>query len=130
MRTIAVVVLAGIVCACSRPDDQKTGTITTDNAAQTRADMSPELKMHLDSGNAAFRRKDYPVARTHYQAAIAADEKQPAGWFGIYMVELAAGNAEAAGKALDRAQKLVPGATLIHPNRNDAPPNPHPATTN
>ena len=130
MRAIAVIVMVGIASACARPDDQKTGTITTENAEQTRADMSPELKMHLDSGNAAFRRKDYPVARTHYQAAIDADQKQPAGWFGLYMVELAAGNAEAAGKALDRAQKLVPGATLIHPNKNDAPPNPHPATTN
>ena len=129
MRAIAAIVLVGIVSACA-PDDQKTSTITTDNAEQTRADMSPELKMHLDSGNAAFRRKDYPAARTHYQAAIDADQKQPAGWFGMYMVELAAGNAEAAGKALDRAQKLVPGATLIHPNKNDAPPNPHPATTN
>ena len=129
MRIVTVIVLVGMVSACA-PDDQKTGTIATDNAEQTRAEMSPELKLHLDSGNAAFRRKDYAVARTHYQSAIEADEKQPAGWFGIYMVELAAGNAEAAGKALDRAQKLVPGATLIHPSRKDAPPNPHPATTN
>jgi hypothetical protein len=130
MKRILLAVACMTVLTACRPDDQKTGTVATDGARETRANMSPELKMHLDSGNAAFRRKEYPAARTHYEAATRVDKKQAAGWFGLYMVELASGNAEAAGKALKRAQELVPGATLIHPNKNDAPPNPHPAQAN
>jgi len=108
----ALLVLSTLAC---RPDDQKTATIDTDAAKNARAALPPELAMHLDSGNAAFRRKDYGNAKVHYQAATRLDADQPAGWFGIYMVELANGNNGAAQRALRRAQKLVPGATLIHP---------------
>lgn len=129
MKNIGIVLLVLAAIGC-RPDDQKTSTLDAEGAKQTRADISPALAMHLDSGNAAFRRKDYVKAREHYDAAIKADDKQPAGWFGIYMVELALGNAEAAGKALDKAQGMVPGATLIHPKPGDTAglPSGHPST--
>ena len=73
------------------------------------------VAMQLDSGNTAFKAKDYAAARKHYNAVIKIDDEQPAGWFGIYMVELAEGNGKAAEEALKRAQKLMPGASLIHP---------------
>ena len=71
-----------------------------------------DVRASLDSGNAAYKAKDYDRARAHYQRVTDIDKDEPAGWFGIYMVELALGNAEAAGKALDKAQGMVPGATL------------------
>ena len=116
MKTFGAAIIALSLLAC-RPDDQKTESIDPRAARDARAAMPPRVALHLDSGNIAFRRKDYPTARRHYDAAIRADEKQPAGWFGIYMVELAEGNAPQAQAALKKAQKLVPGATLLHPKQ-------------
>ena len=114
MRSLWAVMFVLLALAC-RPDDQKTSTIDAGAVKDARATLPPELVMHLDSGNAAYRRKDYANARLHYEAATRIDDRQPAGWFGIYMVELATGDTAAAQRALRRAQKLVPGATLIHP---------------
>jgi hypothetical protein len=52
------------------------------------------------------------------------DEKHPAGWFGLHMVERAQGDSAAAQKALEATQKLVPGATLIHPDSAAGKPRP------
>ncbi|MBI4205104.1 MAG: hypothetical protein HY527_08765 [Betaproteobacteria bacterium] len=98
-----------------RPDDQETGSIEAADVRGARSDVSPEVAMHLDSGNAAYRAGDYPGALRHYRAIVRADDKHAAGWFGIYMAQLALGNAPAADSALKRAQKRARGATLIHP---------------
>lgn len=98
-----------------RPDDQKTETIDAADVKEARAEISPELAAHLDSGNAAYKAKDYARAREHYRAVTRIDENAAAGWFGIYMVEQAQGNAAAADSALERARKQAPGATIIHP---------------
>ena len=115
MKIIVACTIALLMLGC-RPDDQKTSTIDAKGARDSRAQLPPQLVVHLDSGNAAYRRKDYPAAKHHYEAAIRVDEKHPAAWFGLHMVERAQGNAAAAQRALEQTQKLVPGATLIHPD--------------
>jgi tetratricopeptide (TPR) repeat protein len=113
MRWLAIVgVLLMFGC---RPDDQRTETIDAKDAKEARAHISPELATHLDSGNAAYKTKDYARAREHYRAVTRIDADAAAGWFGIYMVEQALGNAAAADSALERARKRAPGATIIHP---------------
>ena len=52
-----------------RPDDQKTETIDASQVKEARADISPESAAHLDSGNAAYKAKDYARAREHYRTS-------------------------------------------------------------
>ncbi|MDX1674063.1 MAG: tetratricopeptide repeat protein [Longimicrobiales bacterium] len=120
-RRCALVAIPLLLIACSPPDDQETGSIRGDEVRQTRAELPPELVAALDSGNAAYRRGDYQAALTAYEEAVAADDDVAAGWFGIYMAHLALGNTEAADSAMERAQSLAPGASLIHPGRDTTP---------
>ena len=115
MKRFTLVALL-IVSAC-RPDDQKTESIDAEDVKEARAHISPEMVTHLDSGNAAYKAKDYERAKRHYEAVTKIDKEAPAGWFGIYMSELALGDSAAAAAALERARKEAPGATLIHPNQ-------------
>jgi hypothetical protein len=104
------------VSGCRRPgEDQPTESVTREDIKKERAERSPAFIAQLDSGNAAFKAKDYERALRHYQNATKIEDDEPAGWFGIYMTELARGNAAAADVALKRAQQHAPGATLIHP---------------
>jgi hypothetical protein len=82
---------------------------------KARTEPAPELVAQLDSGNAAYKARDWERALRHYRAVTQLDDEMPAGWFGIYMTEMARGNAPAADSALERAQRRAPGASLIHP---------------
>ena len=118
-RGIGLVLVLGIGLGFSgcrqRGEDQKTESIGAGDVKSERAERSPEFIAQLDSGNAAYRAQDYERALRHYQAVTRLDEDEAAGWFGIYMTELARGNAAAADLALKRAQEHAPGASLIHP---------------
>lgn len=103
-----------LIGAC-RPDDQSTGSIKQEDVRKARTKLPSAAVAQLDSGNAAYRARDYQRAVQHYQAAIGIDSEQAAPWFGIYMAESALGNVTRADSALQRAQKIAPGATLIHP---------------
>jgi Flp pilus assembly protein TadD len=107
-------VCLALVGAC-RPDDQSTGSIKQDDIRKARTEMPAAAVAQLDSGNAAYRVGDYPRAIQHYQAATRIDSEQAAPWFGLYMAERALGNVAGADSALQRAQKVAPGASLIHP---------------
>lgn len=116
--TVAAAVVAGttMLAGCARTgDDQETGTMSREEVLDARASLSPEVAAALDSGNAAYRDERYEDARQHYIAAVRADDDVAAVWFGLYMAELALGNAAGADSAMDRARALAPGATLIHP---------------
>jgi tetratricopeptide (TPR) repeat protein len=117
-RTTLVIVLALMIAACKRPDDQKTESIEAKDMNEARADISPAARAQLDSGNTAYKAKEYDRALAFYQRVTELDKDAAAGWFGIYMTELARGNAPAADSALRRAQKQAPGASLIHPKTN------------
>lgn len=110
----AWLVLLAILAAC-KPEDQRTGSVEKEAVREARTTLPGAMVAQLDSGNAAYRAKDYRRAVQHYRAAARIDGERAAPWFGIYMAERAAGNAAAADSALKRAQKIAPGATLIHP---------------
>ncbi|MCA9764518.1 MAG: hypothetical protein KC544_15465 [Gemmatimonadetes bacterium] len=111
LAALAVTVAAG---AC-RPDDQRTDTIDPNAAMQVRAHWPPEVAAQLDSGSTAFRDDDYETALGHYTRVTEMAPDIAAGWFGIYMAQHALGHTEAAAAAYERAQGMVPGATLLHP---------------
>ena len=106
---------AAALSACGpRGEDQETGSISREDIEEARRELDPAVAAALDSGNAAYRARDYEAAREHYAKATRAGEDVAATWFGLYMAELALGNAEAADAAMARAQELAPGASLIH----------------
>ena len=116
MRTLtfALVLLLGL-SACRRPEDQTTESIDREDVRAARTDPPRVLVVQLDSGNAAYKVKDWERALRHYRRVTEMDDEMTAGWFGIYMTEMARGNGPAADSALRRAQEHAPGATLIHP---------------
>ena len=122
----AVVALAAAsagVVGCGAPgDDQETGSISRDDVLEARAALPAGVVAALDSGNAAYREGRYDEARGHYRDATRQGEDVAAAWFGLYMAELALGNSAAADSAMDRAQRLAPGASLIHPAEPDSTP--------
>jgi Flp pilus assembly protein TadD len=118
-RLLMAFALVAAVSACRNNgplrDDQATGSI--DSAAWGAArDLSPGVAEALDSGNAAFRAKDFAAARTHYMRAVELGPDESAGWFGLSMVERQLGNAAAADSAMQRVRDLAPGASLLHPD--------------
>jgi Flp pilus assembly protein TadD len=131
MNTGSRIALAGLVVfiACNRsdlPDDQATGTI--DSAAWSQArDLPAGVREALDSGNAAFRARDYEAAREQYLRAVELGPEESSAWFGLSMVERQLGNAAAADSAMQRVQQLTPGASLIEPGTaSDTMPSIHP----
>jgi tetratricopeptide (TPR) repeat protein len=66
------------------------------------------FQLQLDSGNAAYRAKDYKGARDHYTRATKMDSTSAAGWFGVYMAEDKLGNRTAADDAMKKARALNP----------------------
>jgi len=120
---IVVVALAGALAACGRggplPDDQATGSIDSTAWSEAR-DLPPDVRVALDSGNAAFRAGAYDAAREQYRRAVELGPDQSAAWFGLSMVERQLGNIAAADSAMRRVQELAPGASLLHPDATTA----------
>jgi tetratricopeptide (TPR) repeat protein len=114
-----VILLAWSATAGCRPEDQRTDTIDLQEALQEREGLDPAVVMHLDSGSALFRAEDHQGALEHYRRATELDPDAAAAWFGVYMAERALGNVEAAAEALQRAQRQVPGATLLRTTESD-----------
>jgi len=110
-----------LTTACQQPDDQATGSISREDVLQAREKLAPDVAEAIDSGNAAYRNKDYQVALEQYERAAELDENLPAACFGIYMAQLALGNTDAANDAMDRARSLAPGASMIHPEGDTTP---------
>jgi Flp pilus assembly protein TadD len=82
---------------------------------RARANWPEGLAVQMDSGNAAFRERDFDTALRHYHRATEIAPDIAATWFGIYMTEAERGNAAAADSAMQRARALAPDASLIHP---------------
>jgi tetratricopeptide (TPR) repeat protein len=121
----AVAVLSG--CRQDREDDQRTETVTPQTMEQARAGWPAGLAEVIDSANAAYSAGEYEQASDMYRRASQMAPAVTATWFGIYMAEHARGNIAAADSAMQRAQALAPGASLIHGGPGDTvlPPN-HP----
>jgi thioredoxin-like negative regulator of GroEL len=116
-----------LLAGCERPDDQRTDTITDRDVRAAREQLAPAVAAALDSGNAAYRARDYQRALQHYNAVVQADERLAAGWFGIYMAQLAMGNVEAAEAAMAQARIHAPRASLVQPDAALPVPADHPA---
>lgn len=117
---VAVLAVSAVVAATScRPKEEKTGTISAQEAKEAQKELPPDVLAQLDSGNEAFRAGDHKAALDHYTKAKDLKSDVAAAWFGIYMAQQALGNEDAAKEALARAQKISPGATLLHPATTD-----------
>jgi len=90
--------------------------------------LPPELQAQLDSGNLAYRERDYPRALRHFEAAVRHEPELAAGWYGVGMTQAALGNAAAADSAMAEVHLRAPSVPLQHP-ATTAPPNPHPMPT-
>ena len=120
-QRLAMVVLLASAASCNpAPEDQRTDTMDVPQAVrQERESLPVEVTAQLDSGSAAFRADDYQAALAHYTKATEIAPDVAAAWFGVYMAHEALGDADAAREALAKAQEVEPGATLIHPTRDD-----------
>jgi tetratricopeptide (TPR) repeat protein len=116
-----------LLAACQRADDQRTDTITDRDVRAARQQLDPAVAAALDSGNVAYRARDYQRALQHYQEVVARNEELAAGWFGIYMAQLALGNPDAAEAAMAQARIHAPAASLMHPDPDLGVPADHPA---
>lgn len=125
--TLLLVVGVAVLTGCPRDDDQRTDTIRDRDVLEARADLEPEVATALDDANAAYRDRDYETALRHYQSVVEMRDDLAAGWFGIYMAQLALGNAEAAEAAMEQARIRAPGASLMHPDPDAPVPPDHPA---
>lgn len=67
----------------------------------------------LDSGNVAFRLKQYPVAQAYYEKAAAEVPDQAAPWYGVYMVAQAIKNPSLADSAMKMVSTRAGGGDLM-----------------
>jgi hypothetical protein len=119
VRRVTVLALALSALVSCRPDDQRTDTLDPEEALQKRENLAPAVVAQLDSGSEAYRAGDHAGSLVHYTSATELDANVGAAWFGVYMAQRALGNEEEAVVALERAQRVAPGATLIHPTAAD-----------
>jgi hypothetical protein len=63
------------------------------------AGLGATARAALDSGNAAFRAKNYKVALRYYRTAAESAPAHAAPWFGIFMIAQATGNTALADSA-------------------------------
>lgn len=117
-RSLLCVLALAVLPAC-RPDAESMDSTDPEHILQDRESLRPEVVAHIDSGSVAFRNDDFDGALMHYARATDLAPDFGAAWFGVYMVEQARGNTEAAAEALARAQKVMPGASLLHPESGD-----------
>jgi tetratricopeptide (TPR) repeat protein len=120
-RCAVLVLLAAALAACQRADDQRTEAIDPQTIRQARETLDPRVVTQIDSGNAAYRERRYEASLGFYREAARLDPDAAAAWFGVYMAELALGNAAAAEDALRRARDAAPRASLVEPGMGEPP---------
>jgi hypothetical protein len=107
--------LVGLAAACGRDEGPRRPLYEIPNqAVQLPADHPPlsgapainvAARMALNSGNAAFRSKDFARALRFYSEAARAAPAHASPWFGIFMVGEATGNARLRDSAQREVQK-------------------------
>lgn len=117
-RIVAGLLIVSVVAGC-RPDDQRTDSVDPNAGEQLRSEWPAEVVAHVDAGNAAIRADSFELAKTHFQEIIEMEPGLAVGWFGLYMAEQGLGDAEAAAAALEQAQRIQSGASLIHPENEE-----------
>lgn len=137
VRTVATAVLAGsFVLACGGDDGPRTpldqiqaqaGSLPSGHPPlEGSAPLSSAARSSLDSGNAAFRAKDYERALQFYRDAARAEPAHASPWFGVFMVAQATGNTALRDSAKLEVQRRTvdsPGVTdSTLKNTHPAPP--------
>lgn len=82
-------------------------------APELPAGLTLEAAAQLDSGNVAFRLKQYPQALAFYEHAVVSVPNHPAPWYGIYMVAMAQGKQPLADSALAMVSARSGGGELL-----------------
>jgi tetratricopeptide (TPR) repeat protein len=113
-RSLTALLIVTALAGC-RPEDQRTDSVDPMAGEQMRSSWSSEVVAAVDAGNAAIRADSFDVAKAHFQSVIELRPDLAVGWFGLYMAERGLGNEEAAAEALEEAQRIQTGASLIHP---------------
>jgi len=90
--------------------------------------VAPAARAALDSGNAAFRARNYHEALAQYQKSVQHAPEYASAWFGIYMAQEKLGNKAAADSAMRRVQELAPQMPSSHPAEGGMPQG-HPSST-
>jgi tetratricopeptide (TPR) repeat protein len=113
------------LAACGRGD-----AAATRRARPGAAAIPAPVRAQLDSGNAAYRLRDYPAALRHYREAARLDPDQAPAWYGVQMAAGALGDRAAADSAGARLRALAPATppAVHHPGAAPAPPPPGAAT--
>ncbi len=100
MRTLlaAVLVLALAAAGCA-----KGGAQTTASAPD------PQLRSQalIDSGNSAFKNKDYEAAAKRYASAVEVNSDDPAAYYGLGMALARLGRDDEAREAYAKARTLL-----------------------
>jgi hypothetical protein len=95
---VALLGVGALVASCTAkeegPPKQPLGVPASpaNGASMGAPALSATASAHLDSGNVAYRGKQYDVALAHYRAAAAAAPDHSAPWYGVYMVGEATSN--------------------------------------
>ena len=77
-------------------------------ALSSAGDLTPAARVALDSGNIAFKARNYPEALRLYRAAADAAPAHAAPWFGVYMVAKATSNAALSDSAMKEVKRRTP----------------------
>lgn len=85
-----------------------------------RANWSPELRMLVDSANAAYAAGDYQQAADIFRGLTEDQPDLGVAWFGLSMAERAMGNEEAADAALAESEARAPGLGRMHDEAADS----------
>lgn len=83
------------------------------NMAGPPPGMTAKSAALLDSGNVAFRTKQYPLAQQYYEKAAAEVPDQAAPWYGVYMVAQAMKNQALADSAMKMVSTRSGGRDLM-----------------
>lgn len=122
MSAAARAALLLALAACGRGD--------AGGASPAAAAVPAPVRAQLDSGNAAYRLRDYPAALRHYREAARLGPDQAPAWYGVQMAAGALGDRAAADSAGARLRALAPATppAVHHPGAAPAPPPPSAAT--
>jgi tetratricopeptide (TPR) repeat protein len=107
-RFASALVLALSVAACGTQTDEANRTTLGGEPAQQGGGLPAEIQAPIDSGNVAYRARDYEAALRHYQVATSRSENEPTAWFGVAMAAEAMGNRALADSARSRINRLAP----------------------
>jgi tetratricopeptide (TPR) repeat protein len=117
--TAALAAAAALLVACSGGPEDTAEKVPLTPPEQSTALKGPE-HIQLDSGNVAYRAKQYEQALRYYKSAAQLKPDFSAAWFGVYMAEDKLGNKEGAAEAMERAKTLGAAAALHHPTAPDS----------